>query len=112
MNLNLNTLVLNVGFNIMTNPYAWFLKDLQSISKNGLTVFSTFSCGGGSTMGYKLAGCEVIGANDIDPEMAYHYKLNHNPKYYFLCPILWVLLMPDNHAVFVNKINKKTFPRF
>lgn len=97
MNLNLNTLVLNVGFNIMTNPYAWFLKDLQSIPKNGLTVFSTFSCGGGSTMGYKLAGCEVIGANDIDPEMAYHYKLNHNPKYYFLCPIKELLKkdLPD-----------------
>lgn len=48
---------------------------------------STFACGGGSTMGYKLAGCDVIAANDIDPEMAYHYKLNHNPKHYFLCPI-------------------------
>jgi DNA (cytosine-5)-methyltransferase 1 len=71
----------------MTNPHAWFLKDLKSVPKNGLKVFSTFACGGGSTMGYKLAGCDVIGANDIDPEMAYHYKLNHNPKYYFLCPI-------------------------
>lgn len=38
-------------------------------------------------MGYKLAGCDVIGANDIDPEMAWHYKKNLNPKYYFLCPI-------------------------
>ena len=48
-------------------------------------------------MGYKRAGCEVIGANDIDPEMAYHYKLNHNPKYYFLCPIRDLLTkdLPD-----------------
>ena len=38
-------------------------------------------------MGYKLAGCDVIAANDIDPEMAWHYKKNHNPKHYFLCPI-------------------------
>ena len=38
-------------------------------------------------MGYKLAGCEVVAANDIDPEMAWHYKLNINPKHYFLCPI-------------------------
>lgn len=38
-------------------------------------------------MGYKRAGCEVIAANDIDPEMAWHYKLNINPKHYFLCPI-------------------------
>lgn len=71
----------------MTNPHAWFLSDLEKIPKNGIKVMSTFACGGGSTMGYKLAGCDVIAANDIDPEMAYHYKLNHHPKYYFLCPI-------------------------
>ena len=79
------------------NPHAWFLSDLKNIPQNGLKVFSTFACGGGSTMGYKRAGCEVIGANDIDPEMAYHYKLNHNPKYYFLCPIRDLLTkdLPD-----------------
>lgn len=66
---------------------AWSLTDLESVPKNGVKVFSTFAGGGGSTMGYKLAGCEVIGANDIDPEMAYHYKLNLNPRLYFLCPI-------------------------
>ena len=38
-------------------------------------------------MGYKRAGCNVIAANDIDPEMAWHYKKNINPKHYFLCPI-------------------------
>ncbi len=38
-------------------------------------------------MGYKLAGCDVVAANDIDPEMAFHYKLNLAPKHYFLCPI-------------------------
>jgi len=66
---------------------AWNLSNLESVPKNGVKVFSTFACGGGSTMGYKLAGCEVVGANDIDPEMAYHYKLNLNPRLYFLCPI-------------------------
>lgn len=71
----------------MTNPIAWYLQDLKAIPQNGLKVMTTFSCGGGSSMGYKLAGCEVIAANDIDPEMAYHYKLNLNPKHYFLCPI-------------------------
>jgi DNA (cytosine-5)-methyltransferase 1 len=69
------------------NPHAWFLKDLDTVPRNGLKVMTTFSCGGGSSMGYKLAGCEVIAANDIDPEMAYHYKLNLKPKHYFLCPI-------------------------
>ena len=66
---------------------AWNLADLASVPKNGLKVMSTFACGGGSSMGYKRAGCEVIAANDIDPEMAWHYKLNINPKHYFLCPI-------------------------
>jgi DNA (cytosine-5)-methyltransferase 1 len=66
---------------------AWNLADLAAIPKNGLKVMSTFACGGGSSMGYKRAGCEVIAANDIDPEMAWHYKLNINPKHYFLCPI-------------------------
>ena len=66
---------------------AWDLSDIEKIPKNGIKVMSTFACGGGSSMGYKLAGCDVIAANDIDPEMAWHYKLNINPKHYFLCPI-------------------------
>lgn len=77
-----------MGLNGMTrHPCAWFLSDLQKITPNGVKVMSTFACGGGSTMGYKLLGCEVIAANDIDPEMSYHYRLNHDPKYYYLCPI-------------------------
>jgi len=38
-------------------------------------------------MGYKRAGCTIVAANDIDPEMAWHYKRNLNPPQYFLCPI-------------------------
>lgn len=38
-------------------------------------------------MGYKLAGYEVIGANDIDPEMAKVYQGNHHPRHYILAPI-------------------------
>ena len=66
---------------------AWNLSDLKGVPKNGIKVMSTFACGGGSSMGYKRAGCEVIAANDIDAEMAWHYKLNIKPKHYFLCPI-------------------------
>mgnify|MGYP003116136397 FL=1 len=54
---------------------------------------STFACGGGSSLGYKLAGCDVIAANDIDPEMAWHYKQNLSPRHYFLCPIRDLLRM-------------------
>lgn len=81
----------------MVNAIAWYLKDLKSVPQNGLKVMSTFSCGGGSSMGWRLAGASVIAANDIDPEMAYHYKLNLNPKHYFLCPIkdLLKIDLPD-----------------
>ena len=34
-------------------------------------------------MGYKLAGCEVLGDVEIDPKMNAVYVKNHNPKYNF-----------------------------
>ena len=43
--------------------------------------------GGGSTMGYKLAGYDVIGCNEIDPRINKCYVTNHHPKYNFLCDI-------------------------
>jgi DNA (cytosine-5)-methyltransferase 1 len=70
-----------------TPDCAWNLTDLQHVQQNGLKVMSTFACGGGSSMGYKRAGCTIVAANDIDPEMAWHYKRNLNPPSYFLCPI-------------------------
>jgi len=63
--------------------YNWTLKD-ANFKKDKGTVFSCFSCGGGSTMGYKLAGFDVIGCNEIDPKMMEVYKLNHNPKFSYL----------------------------
>lgn len=68
-------------------PYKWNLSDgypSNGVVKHGKKVFTTFACGGGSTMGYKLAGYEVIGANDIDPKMMDIYIKNHNPKYSFI----------------------------
>lgn len=38
-------------------------------------------------MGYKLAGFDVIGCNEIDHRMMYTYCQNHDPKYPFLEPI-------------------------
>jgi DNA (cytosine-5)-methyltransferase 1 len=63
--------------------YKWYLKDGYPKS-NGLKVFGTFICGGGSTMGYKLAGFEHLGGVEIDPPIADVYKTNHNPKYLFI----------------------------
>jgi DNA (cytosine-5)-methyltransferase 1 len=64
-------------------PYNWNLKDANFTKDKG-KVFSCFACGGGSSFGYKLAGFDVIGHNDIDKKMIEVYKLNHNPKYSFL----------------------------
>jgi DNA (cytosine-5)-methyltransferase 1 len=63
--------------------YNWTLKDVVFTKDKG-KVFSCFACGGGSTMGYKLAGFDVIGHNDIDKKMIEVYKENHNPKFSFL----------------------------
>lgn len=66
--------------------YNWTLKDANFTKDKG-KVFSCFACGGGSTMGYKLAGFDVIGCNEIDPKMNKCYVANHNPKFNYLCDI-------------------------
>lgn len=65
----------------------WKLSDISKVEKNDLNVFSCFSCGGGSSMGYKLAGYNVIGNVEIDPQIMELYQENHHPKYPFLMPI-------------------------
>jgi DNA (cytosine-5)-methyltransferase 1 len=64
--------------------WKWYLKDLKDISKKNIKVFSCFSCGGGSSMGYKRNGFEVVGCCEIDPKIAEVYKKNLNPKYLFV----------------------------
>jgi len=74
--------------------YEWTLKDAKFTKDKG-TVFTCFACGGGSTMGYKLAGFDVLGCNEIDPKMIEAYKTNHNPKYAYLEPIQTFKLRKD-----------------
>lgn len=64
--------------------YKRYLKDLKEIPKNGYKVFSCFSCGGGSSMGYKNAWYEVIGTCEIDPQMDEIYKRNLGTGYNYL----------------------------
>ena len=67
-------------------PYKWSLADgypAKGIDYHGKKVFGTFICGGGSTMGYKLAGFDHLGGVEIDPQVADIYKANHNPKYLY-----------------------------
>jgi DNA (cytosine-5)-methyltransferase 1 len=75
-------------------PYNWTLADAVFTKDKG-KVFSCFACGGGSTMGYKLAGFDVLGCNEIDPRMAECYITNHKPKYAFIQPIQEFKLRDD-----------------
>lgn len=64
-------------------PYNWKLAEANFTKDKG-KVFSCFACGGGSTMGYKLAGFDVIGCNEIDPKVNQVYVTNHAPRFNFL----------------------------
>lgn len=72
---------------IKSTDWKWTMANDYPKEKNGLKVFSCFACGGGSTMGYKLAGCEVIGCCEIDAKMNEVYVKNHKPKHNFLIDI-------------------------
>ncbi len=68
-------------------PYAWKLQDgypSKNIKKHGCKVFGTFICGGGSSMGYKLAGFNHLGGVEIDQTVADIYQENHSPKYLYV----------------------------
>ena len=71
----------------MTNnhefPYQWTLKD-AAFTKDKGKVFSCFACGGGSTMGYKLAGYEHLGGVEFTEHYSKIYKRNHKPKHFYL----------------------------
>ena len=63
-------------------PYRWWLADgypAQGVTEHRSTVFGTFVCGGGSTMGYKLAGYDHVGGVEIDPKIAELYRKIHRP---------------------------------
>jgi DNA (cytosine-5)-methyltransferase 1 len=72
---------------IKSTDWKWTMANDYPTEKNGLKVFSCFACGGGSTMGYKLAGCEVVGCCEIDPRMNEVYIKNHKPRHNFLMDI-------------------------
>ena len=67
--------------------YRWRLADgfpAPGITHNGRTVFGTFVCGGGSAMGYKLAGFDYLGGVEIDPAVAAIYKENLQPRHLYV----------------------------
>ena len=76
-------------------PWRWRLADLGRVRRHGRTVFSCFACGGGSSMGYKLAGYEVLGNVEIDPRIAAVYRQNLHPRHSFVMDVRDFLKLPD-----------------
>lgn len=67
-------------------PYAWRISDgypAKGIEAHNKKVFGTFICGGGSSMGYHLAGYHHLGGVELDPKIADIYNKNHHPEYLF-----------------------------
>lgn len=67
-------------------PWLWKLADgfpAEGITHHGRKVFSCFCCGGGSSMGYKLAGYDCLGGVELDPKVAETYKRNLHPKIFY-----------------------------
>jgi DNA (cytosine-5)-methyltransferase 1 len=57
------------------------MKEIENINWNGCKVVSTFSGGGGSCLGYRMAGYKVVYANEFVEEAQKTYKINHPHSY-------------------------------
>ena len=53
------------------------MKEIEAIPWNGFNVISTFSGGGGSCLGYRMAGYRVLWANEFIPTAQDTYEANH-----------------------------------
>ena len=57
------------------------MKEIEAIPWNGYNVVSTFSGGGGSCLGYRMAGYRVVYANEFVEEAQKTYRANHKGTY-------------------------------
>lgn len=86
-------------------PYRWKLADgfpAPGVKPNGRKVFGTFVCGGGSAMGYKLAGFDYLGGVEIDPKVAAIYADNLKPRHLYVEDIRDFNKREDLPAEFYN----------
>ena len=54
------------------------MEEIKEIPWNGYNVVSTFSGGGGSCLGYRMAGYHVLWANEFVEEAQNTYRANHH----------------------------------
>lgn len=66
------------GTNVYSVPS---MKEIDEIPWNGHNVVSTFSGGGGSCLGYRMAGYKILWANEFVEEAQKTYRANHNGTY-------------------------------
>ena len=57
------------------------MKEIEAIPWNGFNVVSTFSGGGGSCLGYRMAGFHVVYANEFVEEAQNTYRANHEDTF-------------------------------
>lgn len=57
------------------------MEEIEAIPWNGYKVVSTFSGGGGSCLGYRMAGYHVVWANEFVEEAQRTYRMNHPDAY-------------------------------
>lgn len=71
---------------MMKLQFEWYIKNgypFKGMEPHRLKVFGTFICGGGSSMGYKLAGYDHLGGVELDQQVSRVYNRNHSPKYLY-----------------------------
>ena len=71
----------DTNFKMTEFTWDWKLTDLKSVKKTNLKSIVLFSAGGGSSLGHKMSGINILAANEIDPKMAAAYKKNLKPDY-------------------------------
>lgn len=57
------------------------MKEIEQIPWNGYNVVSTFSGGGGSCLGYRMAGYHILWANEFVEEAQKTYRANHKDTF-------------------------------
>lgn len=57
------------------------MSEIEALPWNGFKVASTFSGGGGSCLGYRMAGYHVVYANEFVEEAQRTYRANHKDTY-------------------------------